>query len=266
MKTQLTILLTVAFTVTVLANGVAKADPFHNPLELSHPDWVAPFPYQRNIMVDFGTDPHFWPDHINSPVPDARKALTPLVVHHEGTDDAQLYPSDWLAGDVNPPLDGFTDWLDVDTVTGSNRQGLLKLEATQASVQQPTVFTLVWHIDNWDRPWEEKHFFAEAEFWSNVAGAQNTDEIVSMDDSYLLNDNAVYEQLEFQGGYNWNRWHSWGTLIPNPLYEEMINTIVFMEPGIMLIDYMHIGTECVPEPVTLGLLALDGVALLRRKH
>ena len=250
----------------LFAAGVAEAEPFINPPELNHPDWMTPFPYQRNINARFDTDPHSWPDHVSSPLPGERKAMTPLTVHHEGTDDHLLYPSDWLGGDVQPVGAGITSWLDVDTVTGSNRQGLLKLEATQASVQQPAIFTLIWHIDNWDRPWEEKHFFAEAEFWSNVTGAQNTDEIVSEHDSYLLDDNAVHEQLELAAGFRWGRWHSWGTLVPNPAYEEMINTIVFTEPGIMLIDYMHIGTECVPEPATLSLLVLGGLAVLRKRR
>ena len=254
----------ISLSLIIIASFVS-AEPFNNPPELNHPGWITPFPYQRNIMVDFGTDPHFWADHISSPVPDARKALTPLVVHHEGTDDAQLYPSDWLGGEVQPPSGGITGWLNVDTVTGSNRQGLLKLEAIQASIQNPVVFTLVWHIDNWDRPWEEKHFFAESEFWSNVNGSQNSDELFSADDSYLLDDNAVHEELEFLAGQHWGRWHSWGTLVPNPEYEEMINTIVFTQPGIMLIDYMHIATECVPEPATIALLSFGGLLLRKRK-
>ena len=257
-------LMLVAVILTAVA--VANAAPFHNPPELNHPDWGTPFPYQRNILVGFDTDPHTWSDHITSPTPGQRVALTPSVIHHEGTDDLQLYPSDWLGGDVTPVGSGFTGWLDIDTVTGSNRQGLLRLEATQATKEQPVVFTLVWHIDNWDRPWEEKHFFAEAEFWSNVSGTQNTDELFSANDSFLLDDNAIYEELEFLEGQHWGRWHSWGTLIPNPEYEEMINTVVFTEPGIMLIDYMHIATECVPEPGSMALIGVGLLALMRRKR
>ena len=62
------------------------------------------------------------------------------------------------------------------------------------------------------------------------------------------------------------RWWSWATLVPNPQYEEMVNTITINDAGgKLLIDYMHIATECVPEPATLGLLLLGGMATLRRR-
>ena len=108
MKTNIKAVAVLAAVVALLAaGGVAKAEPFVNPPELNHPDWVTPFPYQRNILVGFDTDPHFWPDHVSSPTPDERKALTPSVVHHEGTDDDRLYPSDWLGGDVRAAERGY---------------------------------------------------------------------------------------------------------------------------------------------------------------
>jgi len=237
--------------------SAVQAEAFVNPPEENHPQWVTPFPYQRNIWIEFDTDPHEWPDHISSPTPDDSKRMSPLEVHHEGTDDAKLYPSDWLGGDVQPNDAGFTEWLENDTVTDSGRTGILKLEATAGTEEDPTEFELVWHIDNWDRPFEEKHFFAEAVYWSNVDGALNTDSIFSVDDSYLLDTNAVYEELSD----GWTRWYSWGTLVPNPEYEEMVNTIIFTEPGILLMDSMHIATECVPEPGTLTLLTFALITL-----
>ena len=60
----------------------------------------------------------------------------------------------------------------------------------------------------------------------------------------------------------WRRWSSWATLVPNPVWEEMVNTVTFEDPGILLLDYMHIATECVPEPSTLALLTMAAVGLL----
>ncbi|KPK50836.1 MAG: hypothetical protein AMK72_01215 [Planctomycetes bacterium SM23_25] len=241
--------------VAILAVGaVATAEPFCNSPELCHPDWVTPFPYQRNIMVGFDTDPHFWPDHISSPTPDARKALTPSVVHHEGTDDARLYPSDWLSGDVEPPGGGITWWLDADTVTGTDRQGILVLEGEAGST-----FTLVWHIDNWDRPFEEKHFFVEAEYYAT--GNLGQDNLISS--SGQIEVLAPHYETLPDG---WVRWSSWATLVPNPVWEEMVNEVIFEVPGMLLLDHMHIATECVPEPATLGLLGLGGLMLIRRRR
>ncbi len=237
----------------ILIAGVGWADPFINPPELNHPDWVTPFPYQRNIMVGFDTDPHYWPDHVTSPTPDARKALTPMVVHHEGTDDAQLYPSDWLSGDVQG-TGGYTGWMATDTLTGTDRQGILSLDAPNAN----TTFTLTWHIDNWDRPWEEKHFFVEAEYYTT--GNLGMDELISSTGQIEVLDS--HYQLLPDG---WVRWYSWATLTPNPVWEEMVNTITFETPGTMLMDYMHIATECVPEPSTLLLLGMGSFLLRRRR-
>lgn len=48
------------------------------------------------------------------------------------------------------------------------------------------------------------------------------------------------------------------TLLPNP-FEEWIAI-----KGYFLIDQIEIGTLCIPEPATLGILAIGGLALIRR--
>lgn len=230
--------------------GIVEADPFVNTPELNHPNWATPFPYQRNIMVGFDTDPHLWPDHISSPVPNTRKALTPSVVRHQGIDDQTLYPSDWLAADVQPSNAGFTEWLETDTETGSNRQGILVLNG-----QSDSTFSLVWHIDNWDQPRQEKHFFVEAEFYTT--GREGIDELLSSTGQLEM----LSQNLEMLPD-GWVRWHSWATLTPNPEWEEMVNTITFEQPGMLLLDFMHIATECVPEPSTIALLGISVLGLI----
>ena len=42
----------------------------------------------------------------------------------------------------------------------------------------------------------------------------------------------------------------------------MVNTVTFEVPGTLLIDYMHIATECVPEPSTFALLGMVALGLL----
>lgn len=248
MRTTIKAVMIVGALLTV--TRVIRADPFLNPPEQTHPRWQTPYPYQRNIMVGFDTDPHFWPDHITSPTPDDRKALTPSVVVHQGVDDAQLYASDWMSGNVDPPNGGFTAWLDNDTETDTNRQGILVLNG-----QAGTTFTLTWHIDNWDRPWAEKHFFAEAEFYTTANIGM--DQVISSSGQVepLVGN---YEDL----GGGWSRWHSWTTLAPNPVWEEMVNTITFEQPGLLLLDFMHVATECVPEPPAITMLGASACILL----
>lgn len=251
MKTNIRAVAVLGAVVALLAaGGVAKAETFFNLPESNHPDWVTPFPYQRNIMVGFDTDPHSWPDHITSPTLGERKALTPSVVHHEGIDDDRLYASDWLGGDVQPPTGGSTLWLATDTETGTNRQGIFVMDGNAGST-----FTLVWHIDNWDLPREEKHFFVEAEYYttSNVG----LDELISSSGQIEVLA-PHYETLPS----GWVRWYSWATLTPNPEWEEMVNTVTFEDPGKLLLDYMHIATECVPEPSTCVLLGTGALVLL----
>ncbi len=241
-----------AMAVVVCLSQVSVAAPFVNPPESNCPQWVTAFPYQRNILVGFDTDPHQWPDHVTSPTPGERKALTPDLVHHEGTDDPVLYPSDWIAGNVDPSTNGYTEWMPIDTETGSNRKGILALHGSAG-----TTITLVWHIDNWDRPYKEKHFYAEVEFYTT--GNDGIDELISSTGQIETLD-AHYEVL----ADGWVRWWSWATLVPNPEWEQMVNTITFQEDGFLLMDYMHIATECVPEPASITLLGLIGLTITRR--
>jgi hypothetical protein len=255
MKHPLKSIFAAAVVAVFILGGTADADPFNNPPESNHPGWVTPFPYQRNIMVGFDTDPHLWPDHPSSPGPDARKAMTPSEVHHEGTDDEQLYSSDWLGGDVQPPGGGTTNWLETDTVTGTDREGILVLSADSAD----TTFTLTWNIDNWDRASQEKNFFAEAEYYTT--GNTGLDELISSTGQIEIL--APHIETLADG---WVRWTGWATLAPNPAYEQMVNTVTFEEAGkVLLLDYMHIATECVPEPATVIML-LAGLPVLARRR
>lgn len=236
-----------------LFGSAVQAEPFVNPPEENHPDWVTQFPYQRNIWIGFDTDPHQWPDHETSPSSGDRKAMTPEQVHHEGTDDDDLFRSDWLGGDATGS--GYTEWIDEDPDSG--RKGLLKLAVDEG--QGAATITLVWHIDNWDRPSDEKHFFVEAEYYTT--GNDGVDTLFSS----LTGGTPVELKPNYADlGDGWWRWWAQGTLKPNPLWEEMHNEVIFSASPLdsyMLIDHMHIATECVPEPGTLTLLVLGLLTL-----
>ena len=49
----------------------------------------------------------------------------------------------------------------------------------------------------------------------------------------------------------------------------MANTVIFENPGMLLLDYMHIATEWVPEPCTFALLGagtLGTLAFAKRRR
>jgi hypothetical protein len=247
-----TVLMILVAATVGCAAVAARAAAFFNPPEVNHPNWVTDSPYQRNIFVGFDTDPETWADHPTSPTLGKRKALK-SEADYAGTDDALLWDSDWLSGGVTD--NGYIDWISVDPVSG--RQGLLKLAVDADDVG--STLNLVWHIDNWDRS-GEKHFFVEAEYYTT--GNKGLDLLLPPN---ILDGSILLEPHVQDLGDGWHRWWAQGTLKPNPIWEEMHNTIQFeasSTDSYMLIDYMHIATECVvPEPATF-VMWLTGLAML----
>jgi len=133
----------ITVVLVALCGPVAMGAMFINPPETyaGPGEWLTPFPYQRNMMIDFATDPHGWP---TDPVNPLAYDLTPLPPTSnydlEGTLDPSLYDSDWLH------IMGDFTWLPVDTFLGSGRTGLLLFDNSGGS--DPMNVMLQWHIDN----------------------------------------------------------------------------------------------------------------------
>lgn len=58
-------------------------------------------------------------------------------------------------------------------------------------------------------------------------------------------------------------WH----IEPNPVHESIeIENLLAGTPGAFAVSEVVVDTICVPEPASLGLLAVGGLALIRRRH
>ena len=119
---------------------------------------------------------------------------------------------------------------------------------------------LIFHLDNYDIDNEEKWVRVQITYWGQ-AGSPSSFNVWTDDngakpfpaveaDSYYHPDGWVTKAYDF-------------ILRPNPYWED-IGLQFDNHP--VFVDQVVIDTWCVPEPATLGLLLIGGLAVLRRKR
>ncbi|MBN1852047.1 MAG: PEP-CTERM sorting domain-containing protein [Pirellulales bacterium] len=243
-------------TVTVLGLAVVlmlgtlvQASPFEKPPESNMPGWVTAFPYQRNIDWTFATDPRGGPTPNGAP-----------GAHYEGYDDPVLWDSDFIQ------LGGDAQWYEDLSSFGMPWQGMIGMINNTTA---PMSGELRIHVDNWERLWPFKHVWIEFDYIANRPEVVDTVDLsmVSSAGSEVVDDgqsDAWFLPTQLF------RQNAWAYIVPNPLWEELVLKIEGLQPGdFILMDRLHIATECVPEPGTfaLGGLAIIGlVAFARRRR
>ncbi len=153
-----------------------------------------------------------------------------------------------------------------DTAPGwANHQGLLGIDNTQGDTDISGSITF--HINNWDNQNPEKWVWDELDYCllggstmlhrlyvqpppSNVMVTKDRKLNLT---SIGVGDPGFYENLD-------------GTIKPNPAAEDIKIDFFVPAHGAAYIDSIEFATLCVPEPATMSLLALGGLALLGRKR
>jgi hypothetical protein len=227
----------VAMAIALAAS--ANAEPFVNPPELYAPGWQTPFPYQRNVYLGFDVNPV---GSTGSGIPGAV---------YEGYLDPNLKVSDYVT------LTGAAHWY--DTLPGVNKTGFIGID--NRSGNSTLVGYVDIRLDNTTEPNVVKHLWTEWEgLYYPGSGVGMSQNVVSPPDNelwqicgivnaYSIGDNFYRADLGFQKS-------------PNPTEETLMYGFYVPAGQIFVLDNLHIATECVPEPTTLGLLGVGVIGLL----
>jgi hypothetical protein len=237
MKSAFKTLMFVSFLVLVIPT--AQADTFVRAPETYAPVWYTAFPYQRNINMLFAVTP------VGSPGSGIPGAI------YEGWLDPSLLDSDYvlLTGDVS--------WY--ASLSGITETGLVGIDNRLGS--STLTGTALFHIDNTTNFITCKNFWYE-EFWVSGGGSGWTNQVYDPDmvlGTYLGGPADTTYDGKLQHNGEWQ-------ITPNPTNETLVVSFSVAAGQYMLLDGLHIATECVPEPSAIALLALGGLVLLWRRR
>ena len=143
-------------------------------------------------------------------------------------------------------MDSWTDSL------GENRWNVMHIIADDA---------LMFHLDNYDRDWPEKHVWIQITYDSDQALPEAFNVVAGYDGGTFpfhvpANLVAVTEPPGWvTAAYEFS-------FEPNPQWEEIF---LKFEGGSAYVDQVVIDTWCIPEPGTIVLLSLGTVFLVRRR-
>lgn len=229
--------------------SVGLASPFVNPPETGWwPFWQTPFPYQRNIYFDFHIDPQN-ATFLRTGSPGA---------DYEGTGDSLIKQNDTFT------YSSTIQWIDTLGIEGAPT-GLLGIDNRLGT--STVEGTIAFRIGNYvcDNP--VKHVWVE--FQAGYSGTEATFwQSVSASGTVTDGPDAIQDASNWPPplGRSFRRVRSF-EIRPNPSYEIYFLGMRALPGQLIVIDNLHIATECVPEPATISLFSLCTIILLRQcKH
>ena len=204
---------------------------FYKPPEFYAPVWQTTFPYQRDINMGFGMNPVAAP---GAGIPGALYA---------GTLDPSLKGSDYAQFSTG------VQWYSYVTNTPGN--GVVGLFNNSGSAWRNG--TATFRLDNTTVANQEKHLWLEFDWYADPGTNFVMASVTGLTgDEWPTLGNPIYTDLP--NGYV--RQDIEFVTSPNPAWENVVFTFYVSPYSTVLLDNVHIATECVPEPALLALLGL----------
>lgn len=144
--------------------------------------------------------------------------------------------------------------------TGQGRTGMYGIDNRFGELNRTGA--LVFHVNNFDdNDW--KWMWDEAEYYPGHPAPGHVTFGVVWPAGYN-GDWDIINPVDLPGG--WLRDNMDGWIQPNPWWEEFVWTFDVPVGHWAFLDSFAVATLCIPEPTTLLLLSLGGLALLRRRR